>query len=49
MDILQNYVSPVNFLSQKPSWQRWAVYYFFIVAIVTLGNFNNSKFIYFQF
>ena len=35
--------------AKRKTWQRWALYYMFILSFYFLGNFNNSKFIYFQF
>lgn len=49
VDILQNYFDPIVELSKRPTWQRWAVYYFFIIAIILLGNNSHTQFIYFQF
>jgi len=39
-----------QFLSEKPIWFRWAVYYILILGIFMFGEFNQPKvFIYFQF
>jgi len=38
-----------QFLSEKPIWFRWSVYYIMTMAILLLGKFNLQKFIYFQF
>jgi len=48
-DILQNYTNPIESLSKRPFWQRWVIYYFFVIAILLLGNHSNTQFIYFQF
>jgi len=36
-------------LSLRPAWQRWILYYSLLAAILILGMFNRSQFIYFQF
>jgi alginate O-acetyltransferase complex protein AlgI len=33
----------------KPIWERWALYYCLVAAILLLGNFGSRQFIYFQF
>jgi alginate O-acetyltransferase complex protein AlgI len=33
----------------KPIWQRWALYYCLVAAILLLGNLGSKQFIYFQF
>jgi D-alanyl-lipoteichoic acid acyltransferase DltB (MBOAT superfamily) len=38
-----------NFLSQKPRFVRWSVYYVLIFIILMFGEFNLTEFIYFQF
>lgn len=42
--------TPINlFLSNRPVYIRWAVYYSLILSTMIFGVFNKSKFIYFQF
>ena len=36
-------------LRGRPVWARWTMYYGIVLAILLLGVFNASKFIYFQF
>jgi len=48
-DFLQSYFDPIVELAKRPLWQRWAVYYFFLFAIILLGNTGHTQFIYFQF
>ena len=36
-------------VNKQPIYVRWTVYYAVIAAILCLGVFNNSQFIYFQF
>ena len=36
-------------IKQKPIYVRWAVYYFMIFLIISLGVFDDRQFIYFQF
>jgi alginate O-acetyltransferase complex protein AlgI len=36
-------------LSQKPAYLRWSLYYAIILSIIFLGVISNSTFIYFQF
>lgn len=38
-----------HFLSQKPVWFRWAVYYALTYSILFFGKFGEQQFIYFQF
>jgi D-alanyl-lipoteichoic acid acyltransferase DltB (MBOAT superfamily) len=38
-----------TFLSSKPRYVRWFVYYFLIFFILLFGEFNLTEFIYFQF
>lgn len=46
---LQNRGSIRHMLSGRPAWVRWAVYNAIIIAIIFLGVFEKSSFIYFQF
>lgn len=39
----------VEWITGKPVYQRWAVYYFFILSFIVLGKFESHSFIYFQF
>lgn len=38
-----------QFLSERPVWMRWAVYYAMVFAILMFGVFEKNAFIYFQF
>ncbi|MFC1705285.1 MBOAT family O-acyltransferase [Planctomycetota bacterium] len=38
-----------TYVSERPLWIRWATYYALIFAILCLGVFDQSPFIYFQF
>ncbi len=38
-----------HFLSEKPIWFRWSMYYAIILGIIFFGVFEQSSFIYFQF
>jgi D-alanyl-lipoteichoic acid acyltransferase DltB (MBOAT superfamily) len=37
-----------NWVENRPAWQRWSMYYFFLF-ILTFGYFGEVQFIYFQF
>ncbi len=39
----------IIFLNKKPVWQRWCVYYFFILIILIFGRFDSASFIYAKF
>ena len=39
----------VTYISEKPVFIRWGVYYLIVIVIVTLGNFGIQEFIYFRF
>jgi D-alanyl-lipoteichoic acid acyltransferase DltB (MBOAT superfamily) len=49
VDTLQSRIRIRQFVSVKPVWMRWAVYYFVIFAILAFGQFEAQDFIYFQF
>ncbi len=36
-------------VENRPKWQRWSIYYFFLFFIITYGYFGEVQFIYFQF
>jgi len=38
-----------RWLDARPTWQRWAVYYALVFAILMFGRFDTTEFIYFQF
>jgi alginate O-acetyltransferase complex protein AlgI len=38
-----------RWVENRPSWQRWSIYYFFLLFILTYGYFGEVQFIYFQF
>ncbi|MFA6923526.1 MAG: MBOAT family O-acyltransferase [Bacteroidales bacterium] len=38
-----------SYISSKPAWLRWGIYYSLILVIVYFGMFNKSNFIYFYF
>lgn len=39
----------IKYISAKPAFVRFSIYYFVVLAIVGLGNWNFTEFIYFQF
>jgi D-alanyl-lipoteichoic acid acyltransferase DltB (MBOAT superfamily) len=47
--LLQRHRRMRHFLSERPVWFRWAVYYAIVLAIIFLGKFDHKQFIYFQF
>jgi len=49
MELIQLIKPSRQFLSEKPIWYRWAVYYILILGIFMFGEFNLTEFIYFQF
>jgi alginate O-acetyltransferase complex protein AlgI len=47
---VQQHMNIRRFLSSKPFWVRWMVYYAGLIGILVLGVFHNeNQFIYFQF
>ena len=38
-----------HWVENRPKWQRWSIYYFFLFFIITYGYFGEVQFIYFQF
>ena len=46
---LQRHREMRSFLSQKPVWLRWAVYYALTYSVLFFGKFGDQQFIYFQF
>lgn len=38
-----------RYLSSRPRWMRWAMYYAVVFAILMFGEFSLNEFIYFQF
>jgi D-alanyl-lipoteichoic acid acyltransferase DltB (MBOAT superfamily) len=38
----------LNF-AQRPTWQRWSIYYAAVIGIILLGVYEHAEFIYFQF
>nr|WP_170227985.1 MBOAT family protein [Vicingus serpentipes] len=38
-----------NFFINKPRWQAWSIYLFFIFSIIIMSNIEETPFIYFQF
>ncbi|HLO43705.1 MAG TPA: MBOAT family O-acyltransferase [Leadbetterella sp.] len=38
-----------TWVENRPTWQRWSIYYFFLLFILTYGYFGEVQFIYFQF
>jgi D-alanyl-lipoteichoic acid acyltransferase DltB (MBOAT superfamily) len=48
--LIQRHRKMRHFLSKKPFWMRWTVYYVLIMTILLFGKFaTKSQFIYFQF
>ena len=39
----------VEYISEKPFWQRWTIYFISMLCIVGFGNWGMKPFIYFQF
>lgn len=38
-----------EFVSRRPIWIRWSLYYILIIGIIIFGSFGSQEFIYFQF
>ncbi len=38
-----------HFLSEKPIWIRWPIYYILLFILIFFGEYNDQTFIYFQF
>jgi D-alanyl-lipoteichoic acid acyltransferase DltB (MBOAT superfamily) len=47
--LIQRHRRMRHFLSERPVWFRWAIYYAIVLAIIFLGKFDHKQFIYFQF
>lgn len=47
--IIERKKNIVEFISEKPAWQRWAVYYMSAFWLIGFGNWSMEPFIYFQF
>jgi len=47
--LIQRHKKMRSFLSEKPIWFRWSVYYAMIMFIISFGEFGLTEFIYFQF
>jgi D-alanyl-lipoteichoic acid acyltransferase DltB (MBOAT superfamily) len=47
--IMQRTIAIRNFVSKKPVWVRFAIYYIIIFSILIFGQFKETEFIYFQF
>lgn len=47
--IIQKHQGMRNFLSEKPIWFRWSMYYLIVMGIFIFGQFKAREFIYFQF
>jgi len=47
--ILQSRLRVRQFVSARPVWFRWGVYYLILIAILAFGEFQAQEFIYFQF
>ena len=46
---MQNKQEMGRWVENRPKWQRWSIYYFFLFFIITYGYFGEVQFIYFQF
>lgn len=46
---LQRKQTIVEWITQRPLFQRWAIYYLLIMGVIVLGKFEANSFIYFQF
>jgi alginate O-acetyltransferase complex protein AlgI len=46
---LANKTSIDRWLSSRPKWQEWGIYYILLFGIITFGFFGEVQFIYFQF
>jgi alginate O-acetyltransferase complex protein AlgI len=49
IEAFQTTDDPREYVIGQPAWVRWAVYYSVVVLTLTIGVFNRSEFIYFQF
>jgi len=49
VEVFQKYEALRSCFSDKPVWQRWAVYYAMIFSIIIFGLRDEQQFIYFQF
>jgi alginate O-acetyltransferase complex protein AlgI len=47
--IIERRKNIVDFISEKPIWQRWLVYYLSALWLIGFGNWGMTPFIYFQF
>lgn len=47
--LIQRHSLMRQFLSRKPIYVRWSIYYVVILTILIFGSFNLQEFIYFQF
>jgi len=47
--LLQNRYQLSEWISARPAYIRWSIYYTVILSIIFLGVFENRQFIYFQF
>jgi D-alanyl-lipoteichoic acid acyltransferase DltB (MBOAT superfamily) len=47
--LLENNIEEKVFLSNRPIWLRWTIYYIFIIYILLFGVLEKQPFIYFQF
>ena len=49
LEALQAADDPRAAIADRPAWLRWTVYYAVILLTISIGVFNQSRFIYFQF
>ncbi len=47
--LIQEHYGIRHFLSDKPRWLRWSIYYVILFGILLFGKFGEYQFIYFQF
>ncbi|QCR22388.1 MBOAT family protein [Pontibacter sp. SGAir0037] len=45
----QNHLSIRQLIATRPVWQRWGLYYLFLLVVLIFGQFGAGEFIYFQF
>lgn len=47
--VIQERMGIMQFLSRRPAWLRWIIYFLLLLLILLFGVFKGMKFIYFQF
>jgi hypothetical protein len=49
VDLLQRWKPDMRWLSERPWWLRWPLYYALIFATLRYGIYGQQQFVYFQF